>query len=64
MLHSLQVAGFLQKGRRRGLCDLLAEVSSERVFNKYFTEGEYQRQVFERDPLWLKNEASLFLWEG
>lgn len=40
MLHSLQAAWSYRKGRRQGLCDLLADESSEKGIKECFTQGE------------------------
>lgn len=46
MLHSLQAGRLLQKGRGRGLCDLLADASSEKGFKECFSEGEISETSF------------------
>lgn len=36
----------------------------KRLLRNVSVRGKYHRPVFERDPLWQKNGASMFLWEG
>lgn len=41
-----KLAGFYRKGRGRGLCDLLADVSSEKGLKECFSEGEISETSF------------------